>query len=87
MDHKTRPFKVYTTTPINILDEDSEGSNDRTNGQEQWGEDGVITQLMNIVVILQEIETPKVDEHEQSNVKYYVEEPRSLIVANANGQT
>jgi len=43
MDYKTRPFEVYTTTLTNILDEDSEGSNDKINGQEQWGEDGVIT--------------------------------------------
>ncbi len=35
MDHKTRPFEVYTKTPTNILDEDSEGSNYITNGQEQ----------------------------------------------------
>jgi len=40
---------------------------------------------MNIVVTLQEIKIPKVDEHEQSNVKYYVEEPKNPIVANANG--
>jgi hypothetical protein len=43
MDHKTKPFEVYTKTIKNILNEDNEGSNDTTNGQEQWGEDGVIT--------------------------------------------
>jgi hypothetical protein len=34
---------VYTTTLTNILNENSEGSNDTTNGKEQWGEDGVTT--------------------------------------------
>jgi hypothetical protein len=29
--------------------------------------------------------TPKIDEHEQSNVRYYVEELRNPIVANVNG--
>jgi len=43
MDYKTKPSEIYTTTLTNILDEDNEGSHDRTNGQEQWGEDGVIT--------------------------------------------
>jgi hypothetical protein len=43
MDHKTKPSKVYTTTPTNILDEDSEGFSDTINGQEQWGENGVTT--------------------------------------------
>jgi hypothetical protein len=42
MDHKIRPFNVYTTTLANILDEDNEGFNDTTNEQEQWGENGVI---------------------------------------------
>jgi hypothetical protein len=34
MDHKTRPFEVYTTTFTNILDENNDGSNDTTNGKE-----------------------------------------------------
>jgi hypothetical protein len=42
---------------------------------------------MNIATTLQELETPKANEHEQSNVKYYMEEPRSPIVANVNGKT
>jgi len=52
MDHKIKPSKVYTTTLINISDEDSEGSDDTTNGQQHWGEDGAATQLMNIVATL-----------------------------------
>jgi hypothetical protein len=42
MDHKIRPFNVYTRTLANISDENNEGSNDTTNEQEQWGENGVI---------------------------------------------
>jgi hypothetical protein len=75
MDHKTKPFEVYTTTPTNISNEDNEGFDDTTNGQEQWGEDGASTWLMNITTTPQEFETPKVEEHESSNVRYYVEEP------------
>jgi hypothetical protein len=52
MDHYSMPFEVYTTTPTNILDESNDGSNDITNGKEQWGEDGAITQLMNIITTL-----------------------------------
>jgi hypothetical protein len=42
---------------------------------------------MNITTILQELEILEAYEHEQSNVKYYMEEPRNLIIANVNGQT
>jgi hypothetical protein len=52
MDHKIKPSKVYTTTLINISDEDSEGSDDTTNGQQHWGEDGAATHLMNIAATL-----------------------------------
>jgi hypothetical protein len=34
MDHKTKLSEVYLTTLTNILDEDSEGFDDITNGQE-----------------------------------------------------
>jgi hypothetical protein len=43
MDHKTRPFKVYTSTPTNISNKDNEGFDDITNGQEKWGQGGAIT--------------------------------------------
>jgi hypothetical protein len=52
MDHKTRPFEVYTTTLTNILDGNNDGCNDTTNGKKQWGKNGAITQLMNIVTTL-----------------------------------
>jgi hypothetical protein len=34
MDHKTKLSKVHTTTPINVSNEDSDGFDDTTNGQE-----------------------------------------------------
>jgi hypothetical protein len=34
MDHKTKPFKVYTTTPTNILNENIDGFDNTINGQE-----------------------------------------------------
>jgi hypothetical protein len=37
---------------------------------------------MNITA--KELETLEANEHEQSNVRYYVEEPRSLVVVNVN---
>jgi hypothetical protein len=40
---------------------------------------------MNIITTLQELETLEAYEQEQSNVKYYMEEPRSSIATNANG--
>jgi hypothetical protein len=66
MDHKSGPFKVYTSTFTNISNKDNEGFDDTINGQEKWGEGGTITQLMNITTILQELETLEADEHEQS---------------------
>ncbi len=85
MNHKIRPFKVYITTFANISDENNEGSNDTTNEKKQWGKNGVTRQLMNIAA--KELETPETNEHEQSNFRYYVEEPRSLIIADVNGKT
>jgi hypothetical protein len=38
-----------------------------------------------IVTTLQKLETPKVNEHEQSNVRYYMEELRSPTIINVNG--
>jgi hypothetical protein len=40
-----------------------------------------------IITTLQKLETSKVNEHEQSNVRYYVEELRSPITIDVNGQT
>jgi hypothetical protein len=34
MDHKIRPFKVYTTTLTNISDEDIDGFDNTIDGQE-----------------------------------------------------
>jgi hypothetical protein len=34
MDHKTKPSEVYTTIFTNISNEDNEGFDDTTNGQE-----------------------------------------------------
>ncbi len=65
MDHETRPFEIYIATPINISNENNDGFDDITNGQEQWGEDGTTTQLMNITTTLQEFETLEVDENDQ----------------------
>ncbi len=81
VDHKVGSFEVYTTTPTNISNEDNEGSDDTINGQEKWGKNGVSTWLMNIIVTPQEFEIPKANEHEYSNVKYYVEELRNHVVA------
>jgi len=82
---KTRPFKVYTSTPTNISNKNNEGFDDTTNGQEKWGEGGATTQLMNTIVTLQKLEILDVDEHEKSNVRYYVEEFYSLGTIDANG--
>ncbi len=84
-DHKIGSFEVYTTTPTNISNEDNEGFDDTTNGQEKWGKTGVFTWLMNIIATPQEFETPKANEHESSNVRYYVEEPRNHVVVDADG--
>jgi hypothetical protein len=34
MDHKTKPFEIYITTPTNISNENNDGFDDTTNGQE-----------------------------------------------------
>jgi hypothetical protein len=39
------------------------------------------------ITTLQGLETLEADEHEQSNVRYYMEELRNLTVVDVNGQT
>jgi hypothetical protein len=34
MEHKTKPFEIYITTPINISNENNDVFDDTTNGQE-----------------------------------------------------
>ncbi len=79
MDHKTRSFKVYTSTPTNISNKNNEGFDDTTNGQEKWGEGGTTTQLMNTMVTLQKLEILEVDEHEKSNVSTMWRNLRALL--------
>ncbi len=40
-----------------------------------------------IPTTLQKLETPKVNEHEKSNVRYYMEEHGNLTTIDVNGQT
>jgi hypothetical protein len=42
---------------------------------------------MNIAATLQELETPKANEHEQLNAMYYLEEPKNPIATDVNGKT
>ncbi len=56
MDEKTKPNEVYITIiVIYILDEDIDDFDGATNDIEQLGEDGVITQLLNIIVIVENV--------------------------------
>ncbi len=55
MDEKTRPNEVYITIIIHILDEDNDSSYALTNDIDQWGEDGVTTQLLNITTIIKDV--------------------------------
>ncbi len=56
MDEKTKPSEVYIATiVIYILDEEIDHFDWATNDIEQLGEYGVITQLLNIIVIVENI--------------------------------
>ncbi len=56
MDEKTKPSEVYIATiVIYILDEDIDHFDWATNDIEQLGEDGVITQLLNIIVVVENV--------------------------------
>jgi hypothetical protein len=56
MDEKTKPNEVYIIIiVIYILDEDIDDFDGATNDIEQLGEDGVITQLLNIIVIVENV--------------------------------
>jgi hypothetical protein len=56
MDEKTKPSEVYITTiVIYILDGDIDHFDGTTNDIEQLGQDGVITQLLNIIAIVENV--------------------------------
>jgi hypothetical protein len=50
MDDKTKPIDVYIVEPnFNISNDDIIDSNNVVD-EHQWGEDGVVTQLLNIII-------------------------------------
>jgi hypothetical protein len=56
MDEKTKPSEVYIATiVIYILDEDIDNFDGAINDIEQLGEDGAITQLLNIIIIVENV--------------------------------
>jgi len=56
MDEKQKPNEVYITTiVIYILDEDIDNFDGTTNDIKQLGKYGVITQMLNIIVIVENV--------------------------------
>jgi hypothetical protein len=55
MDEKTRPNDVYTIIIIHILYQNNDSSYELADDINQWGEDGVPTQLLNITTIVEDV--------------------------------
>jgi len=75
-DGKTNPNDVYITSKnISNSNEEVKNSNGVKNDNPKWGQDGVVTKLMNMAIT---IEHRKVDDHlndlNQQGLKYFVEQ-------------
>jgi hypothetical protein len=55
MDEKTRPNEVYTIIIIHILYQTNDSFYELANHINQWGEDGVPAQLLNITTIVEDV--------------------------------
>lgn len=62
MDGKTRPFKIYTLNATNILDGDNDDFDGLNNEQKEPKDNGVATQLLNLIAIIKEV---KIDCHKR----------------------
>jgi hypothetical protein len=81
MDGRTKPSELYIVDGNNnTLDEDYEIFFDEANNDtEGWGEDGIVTYVINIATTTNDIATIRIDVDGQEQLpKYYVEEPTSL---------
>jgi hypothetical protein len=85
MNEKTRPSKLHIKNATNIFEEYNDDG--LTNQQEEPKEDGATTQLLNLVAIIQNVGIENHDEHEELNVRSYVQEPRSPIATHEIRQT
>jgi len=81
MDEKTRPNKIYVTITIHISNEENDSFDATIYDIDQWGENGVSTQLLNITTIVEGVGIgDDIIVKEQPKIMYYVEMPNSLIV-------
>jgi len=80
MDGRTKPSEFYVADYNNASNEDNEENSDEViNDTKDWGEDGIVVELINITTTIDDIATTRtnVDGHEKLP-RYYVEEPTSL---------
>jgi len=81
MDENTRPNEIYITIIIHISKEENDSFDATIYDIDQWGENGVSTQLLNITTIVEGVWIgDDIIVKEQPKIMYYVEMPNSLIV-------
>jgi hypothetical protein len=86
MDEKSRPNEIYRTITIHISNEDNDSFNATIYDIDQWGENGLNTQLLNIITIVESVGIgDDIIVKEQPKIMYYVEMPNSLIVTQKKG--
>ncbi len=80
MDRRTKPNELYITNHNGTSDEDNvENFDGAMNEIKGWGEDGVVTKLINIATTTDELATTRADADGQEQLlRYYVEKPTSL---------
>jgi hypothetical protein len=80
MDEKTRPNKIYVTITIHISNEENDSFDATIYDIDQWGENGVSTQLLNITTIVEGAGIgDDIIVKEQPKIMYYVECPIALL--------
>lgn len=68
-----------TTLNICNSNKDNGNSNDVADGNPQWGEDGVVIELMNITIIEHCEKEDHANDMEQQGQKYYMEQPMGQV--------
>ncbi len=74
---KTKPNDVYLTSKnISNSNEEIKNSNGVKNDNPKWGQDGIVTKLMNMAITIEHLEG---DDHlndlNQQGLKYFVQQP------------
>ncbi len=82
MDGRTKPSELYTAEDniIALNEENAENFDEGLNDNQDWGEHGVVVELINIGIVEEPIIIRSDDDVQGHPPRYYVEELRSPII-------